>query len=522
MPCSGLRKKLRSIWLQMISVKKDGTKAAIFFYDCCKKTKLYYNIVVQFFCGGILIMEKITFGTDGWRGIIADDFTFENVKIVAQAIADYVVEGYENPKVIIGYDNRFHSENFAKLCCDILTSNGIHVMFSQSAIPTPAVAHAVVKKGFSGAIMITASHNPYYYNGIKFIPHYGGPANTQITDKIVKNVEKIQKEGLREFKPDSNLVDYFDYKEEYLNDILRLIDKEAFKGKKLKVLVNPMYGCGTGYIDEALKRLGCEIEVINNHRDPLFGGHLPEPNLENMRDLLQLITHKRYHLGLATDGDADRFGVVNPDGGYISANEVIFMLTDYLVKTRQKASSVARTVATTSMIDKIADKYGMKCIETPVGFKYIAECLMKEDALIGGEESGGLSIKGHVPEKDGILADLLIAEVIARYELSPREIVDRIESEFGKLYNKRIDVRTTSEKKQLALEKIKNFGKDVVAGLRCVEYRTRDGLKVILQDSSWFLVRASGTEDLIRIYAESPDSLTLENILSDVRNYLGL
>lgn len=308
----------------------------------------------------------------------------------------------------------------------------------------------------------------------------------------------------------------------YLNDILNLIDKKAFKGKQLKVLVNPMYGCGIGYIDEALRRLGCDVKVINNWRDPLFGGHLPEPNLENMKDLLEIIKTEEFDLGLATDGDADRFGVVNPDGQFISANEVIFLLTDYLINTRGKASSVARTVATTSMIDKIAQKHGMRCIETPVGFKYIAECLMKEDALIGGEESGGLSIKGHVPEKDGILADLLVAEAVAKLEKSPKEILDRIESEYGKLYNKRIDVRTTHSKKQEALERVKNFGKDSIAGLKCLEYRTRDGLKVILEDESWFLVRASGTEDLIRIYAESKDAKTLENILSEVKEYLGL
>lgn len=391
-------------------------------------------------------MKKITFGTDGWRGVIADDFTFDNVKIVAQAISDYVLETYENPKIIIGYDYRFHSENFAKICADILSANAIHVLFSNNPIPTPAVAHAVVKKEASGAIMITASHNPYYYNGIKFIPHYGGPANTQITDKIIKNVERIQKEGLKDINPDKDLIEYFDYKEVYLNDILNLIDKKAFKGKQLKVLVNPMYGCGIGYIDEALRRLGCDVKVINNWRDPLFGGHLPEPNLENMKDLLEIIKTEEFDLGLATDGDADRFGVVNPDGQFISANEVIFLLTDYLINTRGKASSVARTVATTSMIDKIAQKHGMRCIETPVGFKYIAECLMKEDALIGGEESGGLSIKGHVPEKDGILADLLVAEAVAKLEKSPKEILDRIESEYGKLYNKRIDVRTTHSK----------------------------------------------------------------------------
>ncbi|WAM34441.1 phosphoglucomutase/phosphomannomutase family protein [Caldicellulosiruptor morganii] len=467
-------------------------------------------------------MTKITFGTDGWRGIIADDFTFDNVKIVAQAIADYVSETYTDPKIIIGYDYRFHSENFAKICADILTSNGIQVLFSKNPIPTPAVAHAVVKYKASGAIMITASHNPYYYNGIKFIPHYGGPANTQITDRIVKNVERIQNSGISEINPDSSLVEFFDHKEEYLNDLLALIDRSAFEGRRLKVLVNPMYGCGIGYVDEALRRLGCEVKVINNHRDPLFGGHLPEPNLENMKDLLEIIKTEEFDLGLATDGDADRFGVVNPDGEFISANQVISMLTDYLINTRGRASSVARTVATTSMVDKIAERHGMRCIETPVGFKYIAECLMKEDSLIGGEESGGLSIKGHVPEKDGILADILVAEAVARLQKSPKEILDKVESEYGKLYNKRIDIRTTHSKKQEALERIKNFGKDSVASLKCLEYRTRDGLKVILENEAWFLVRASGTEDLIRIYAESRDMDTLEKILSEVKEYLGL
>lgn len=466
-------------------------------------------------------MNKISFGTDGWRGIMADDFTFSNVKIVAQAIANYVNENNLGDKgIVVGYDNRFLSPEFAKTCSNILTANRIKVHWTDQATPTPVIAFAVVNYNAGGAIMITASHNPPAHNGIKFIPEYGGPAHKGITDKILEHVKKVMETGEVKEVGSEEWVRLCEPKEDYLKAIHKLIDGEVIKKSNLTIICNPMFGAGIGYTCEILQSLGCKVKAINNYRDPLFGGSMPEPTMANMKDLIAAMKDEKADLGLATDGDADRFGVIDSKGNYISPNQVIYLLQYYLMKTRGWNGTVARTVATTYMVDRLADKFGMEVVETPVGFKYIADALMNKGAFLGGEESGGLSIKGHVPEKDGILACLLITEMVARLEKTPTEIMEDLKSEVGYLYSKRLDIRCSTNAKEKVLNYLKEYKPETIAGQKIKEVVSIDGQKFIMEDGSWVLIRASGTETLFRIYAEGNSMEQIDQIHAQMRQDL--
>ena len=466
-------------------------------------------------------MSNIFFGTDGWRGVMADDFTFSNVKIVAQAIANYVNENNLGDRgIVIGYDNRFLSPEFAKVCSNILTANKIKVHLTDEATPTPVVAFAVVKYKAGGAIMITASHNPPAHNGIKFIPEYGGPAHKGITDKILEHVKNVIETGKIDERGSEEWVRLCEPKEDYINAIHQLIDGEVIRKANLNIICNPMFGAGIGYTSKILESLGCKVKAINNHRDPLFGGSMPEPTMSNMKDLIAAMNEEKADLGLATDGDADRFGVIDSKGNYISPNQVIYLLQYYLMKTRDWKGTVARTVATTFMVDRLAEKFGMEVIETPVGFKYIADAMINKGAFLGGEESGGLSIKGHVPEKDGVLACLLIAEMVARFGKTPTEIMEDLKNEVGYLYSKRLDVKCSARAKEKVLNYLATYRPENVAGKKIVNVISIDGQKFVMEDGSWVLIRASGTEALFRIYAEGNSMEQIDQIHAQVRQDL--
>jgi len=466
-------------------------------------------------------MSNISFGTDGWRGIMADDFTFSNVKIVAQAIANYVNDNNLGDRgIVIGYDNRFLSPEFAKTCSNILTANRIKVLLTDQATPTPVVAFAVVNYKAGGAIMITASHNPPAHNGIKFIPEYGGPAHKGITDKIIEYVKKVVESNEINERGSEEWVRLCEPKEDYIKAIHQLVDGEVIRKANLNIICNPMFGAGIGYTADILESLGCKVKAINNYRDPLFGGSMPEPTMVNMKDLIIAMEEEKADLGLATDGDADRFGVVDKEGNYISPNQVIYLLQYYLMKTRGWKGTVARTVATTYMVDRLADKYGLEVIETPVGFKYIADALINKNAFIGGEESGGLSIKGHVPEKDGILACLLIAEMTARAGKSPTAIMEELKTEVGCLYSKRLDIHCSTNAKEKVLNYLKEYKPDSVAGQKIKNVISIDGQKFVMEDGSWVLIRASGTEALFRIYAEGNSMEQVDQIHAQMRQDL--
>ncbi|MGB9803652.1 phosphoglucomutase/phosphomannomutase family protein, partial [Desulfofundulus sp.] len=392
---------------------------------------------------------SISFGTDGWRGILARDFTFDNVALVTRAVADYLeAHRLAEKGVVVGYDNRFLSEQLAATVADVFTARGIPVHLTGRATPTPVTAFAIREYRAGGAVMLTASHNPPEYNGFKFIPEYAGPALPHITREIEDNIHRLQAAGEHPGAPagpPGAAAREIDPRPAYFEHIRKLVDLEAVRKARLKVVVDPMYGAGIGYLEDILAGEGIQVEVIHNRRDPLFGGSLPEPTGKSLGELRSLVLERNAHLGLALDGDADRFGIIDRDGTYIAPNLFLPLLYYHMLETRGERGPVARTVATTHLLDRLARAYDQEAYETPVGFKYIGQHLLEKGCLLGGEESGGLSVRGHIPEKDGILAGLLAAEMVAAHGKSLADLASGVWSRFGRLYSERLDVHTSAE-----------------------------------------------------------------------------
>ncbi|ACB84715.1 phosphoglucomutase/phosphomannomutase family protein [Natranaerobius thermophilus] len=466
----------------------------------------------------------IKFGTDGWRAVMAEDFTFSNVEIVTQGIADYVknLKG-DDHQIFIGYDNRFLSPEFAQRAAEVLAGNGIKVLISNKAVPTPTTAFSVVKRETIGALMFTASHNPPEYNGLKFIPDYAGPALPEITAEIEKKVKQVQDQGNIKRMPyrkgkQEEMIRLANDRDAYLEQLKSLVDQEAIKNAGLKILVDPMYGAGAGYLDKLLSELGCEVEAICNYRDPLFGGKMPEPAPSVLKELSSMVKDNNYHLGLALDGDADRFGIIDYRGEFINANQVLSMLYHHLLN-KGIQGPVTKTVSTTHMLNRIANEHNQEVFETPVGFKFIGKNLRDEDCVLGGEESGGLSIRGHIPEKDGILACLLIVEIIAK-KGDLKGYLDQIYEEYGTLVNERLDIHVSEDDKSRVLEILETWRPKKLANHRVIDFNTVDGLKIECEDDSWILIRPSGTEPLFRIYGETNSWRELEVLQKEIRNRL--
>jgi alpha-D-glucose phosphate-specific phosphoglucomutase len=474
------------------------------------------------------MIPDIKFGTDGWRAIIARDFTFAAVRVVAQGIANYVTSNNLNKKgIVLGYDNRFLSEDFARDCARVLVGNGIKVYMPHKAMPTPVTAFAVRLLDAGGAVMITASHNPPQYNGIKFIPIYAGPAMPDITSIIEEEVNRVLANGrLYELDLEEagqlDLVKEIDIEKDYINHLLKLIQPEHFADRKLKVVIDPMYGAGIGYLDRILSELGCEVKTLNNYRDVLFGGQLPEPTAANLSALSRMVVNSEADIGLALDGDADRFGIVDNNGEFVTPNHFMYLLLDHLIKTRTFRGPVCRSAVTTHMLDRVARQNGLTVIETPVGFKYIGECLREKGCMLGGEESGGLSIFGHIPEKDGILAGLLAVEMLAVTGKRLPDISQDFSAEYGDMFSERIDIRTKPQDKDAIVEKMNTFNPRHVAGLKVTGGNDAEGKKIELEDGSWLAVRASGTEPVFRVYVETFSERMLKCIQKEILDNLGL
>lgn len=452
-------------------------------------------------------MTKIKFGTSGWRAILADEFTFENVRIVTQAICDHIrAKGEIEKGVIVGYDTRFMGKSFALEAAEILAANGIKAFLCKRDVPTPVIAFEIIRRKAAGGINFTASHNPPEYNGLKFSSSWGGPALPETTGDIERRANEMMgevtyrgvslKKGVNE-----HLIEFIDPKETYLADIREKVDVSILKG--MKVAVDHLYGTSRDYLDKVLKEAGCEVIRFHDHPDPSFGGRPPEPAEENIHDLIEKVKGDgSISIGLATDGDADRFGIVDKGGRYIEPNYIIALLLDYLIRTRGWTGGVARSVATTHLIDMVARKHGVEVYETPVGFKYIGELISEDRLVIGGEESAGLTIKGHVPEKDGILACLLVAEMVAREGKSVTEMLNSLYSEVGTVLTRRINVHLEGKVGSALKERLKTPPSSF-AGLNVEKVVTIDGTKLILSDGSWVLIRPSGTEPVVRFYAEA-------------------
>lgn len=470
-------------------------------------------------------MGRIVFGTSGWRGVLCEDFTFANVRTVIKAIADHVSGAGDARKgIIVGYDTRFMGERFAGEAARVLAEAGIRVYLCGRDTPTPVLSHAVLEKSAAGAINFTASHNPYTYNGIKFSPSWGGAALPETTRDIESRANTLLAQtggkGPRiTGVPQAGLIRDIDPRDSYLKALENKIDFEAVAGLG-GIAVNPLFGTGRGYLDGALLRHKARVQVINGHRDPYFGGFPPEPAEMYIQDFVSLVKNDpEIRVGLATDGDADRFGIVDGDGSYIEPNYIIALLLDYLVKTRHTGGGVARSVATSHLIDAVAAKHGIKVYETPVGFKYIGELISQNKIIIGGEESAGLSIHGHVPEKDGILACFLVAEMMARDGRSLREMLEELYAEVGRFITKRVNITLSQEVEQGFAGKMASIPSSF-AGIHVAEVTTLDGTKCLLDDGGWLLFRKSGTEPVVRLYAEASSEDKLKAILAAGREFI--
>jgi phosphoglucomutase len=461
----------------------------------------------------------IKFGTSGWRAIIADEFTFVAVRRVTQAIANYLKNDAPNSQVIVGYDTRFMAEAFAAESARILAANGFDPMLCDRATPTPAIAYAIRSRKASGGINFTASHNPPEYCGMKFSTADGGPALPEVTGAIEREIMSLEASRVLDAASPALPVNSLAVVDDYLSDLAAKIDFQSIAAAGLRVVYDPLWGTGRGYLNKALEDAGCEVFMLHDWRDVYFGGHSPEPDEEYLHEARDKVVEGGYHLGLSTDGDGDRFGILDRDGTFISPNLVITLLVDYLAESRGWSDAVARSVATTHLVDRVAARRKIEVIETPVGFKYIGQLINEDRIAIGGEESAGLSIRGHFPEKDGILACLLVAEMVAKRHATLSEMLEQVYSNVGKLINGRIGVRLTPELQQGLSGKI-STGPDNFAGRRVSEVSRIDGAKFILEDGSWLLMRPSGTEPLVRIYGEASNEQDLEVLLESGRKYI--
>lgn len=458
---------------------------------------------------------SIRFGTSGWRAIIADDFTFENVRLVTEAICSYLKTETGEPTLIIGHDSRFMGEKFAGVAAEIMARKGFRVLQCTGPTPTPTISHAIRSNKAAGGINFTASHNPPEYQGIKFSTADGAPALPEITkqieEAIINNVSPPDASG--------GSVEEFDARPGYLDDLKTKVRLDVIGRAKGRYAYDALWGTGRGYLDKILRDHGLEVETIHDWRDVTFGGRSPEPGEDHLDELRQAVTSKGLTLGLATDGDGDRFGIIDSNGKFITPNQLVALLTDYLAESHGWTQGVARSVATSHLVDRVAKDRGLKLYETPVGFKFIGELINKDEIILGGEESAGLSIFGHYPEKDGILACLLAAEAVAARNASLTEQLAELTKRIGNLESGRIGVKLTPEvaaklKEKLAQEPLE------LAGRKIESINRMDGVKFIFADQSWMLLRPSGTEPMVRIYAESESKEDMEVLLEQGRKYL--
>ena len=465
------------------------------------------------------MLTQIKFGTSGWRAVMAEEFTFANVQRAVRGIARYVAS--QKPKgarVIVGRDPRFLGETFCSMAADILAAHGISPVIVPEAAPTPAFSYAVISNKADGVINFTASHNPPEYNGIKFSTPDGCPALPEVTKKI--EAEILAADSAPTEKASASVSkESLDPKPAYLKRLGEIVDLPAIKKAGLKVAFDPMWGAARGYSDELLRSAGVEVATVHDYRDVLFGGHSPEPDDHLLEDLRKKMRESGSQIGIATDGDADRFGIVDADGTFLQPNYVIALLFDYLVESRGWKNGVAKSVATTNLVNALAQHHGVELHETPVGFKYIGELIMQDKIAIGGEESAGLSIRHHVPEKDGLLAGLLCCESVARRGKSLGEQLKTISNQVGSFFPQRENFRLTPEVKTKFTEKLRSDPKEF-CGRPVSEVVRTDGLKLVFSDGSWVCYRLSGTEPVVRVYTEARSDRGLEKLSTAAKSWI--
>ncbi|PYU78642.1 MAG: phosphoglucomutase [Acidobacteria bacterium] len=454
--------------------------------------------------------SPIKFGTSGWRGLIADDFTFANVRLAVTAIAEHVKAKAKAPTILVGYDTRFYSEEFSQLAVDVLQQHQIRTLLCETFTPTPAIAFEIMRRKLDAAINFTASHNPAQYHGLKFSSADAGPALPEVTKDIEARVAKMfAKDGPFPMSPAAtshgkrSVGEKVNLRENYLKRLEELVQFETLRKAKQSLVVDALHGCGAGYLDRTLTDHGVTVQSMRTERDCLFDGTGPDVSEENLAPLRKTVVDSKAAAGLATDGDADRFGIVDRDGTWIQPNLILALVYDYLVETRKWKMPAARSVATTQMIDAVAKLHGQTVHQTPVGFKYIGQLIREDKIALGGEESAGLTIRGHIPEKDGILACLLVAEMIAARGASIGEQVRAMYKKLGREYwPVRENLHLSDEQKANAVERVA-VDSSTLAGRKVISIDRTDGAKFVLDDGSWMLLRLSGTEPLLRLYVEA-------------------
>jgi alpha-D-glucose phosphate-specific phosphoglucomutase len=471
-------------------------------------------------------MDSIKFGTSGWRGIIARDFTFDNVRLATQAIADYLNSSLvtrHSSLVVLGHDTRFLGREFSLAAAEVLATNGLKPLLCNRDTPTPVIAHTIRHRQAVGGINMTASHNPAEYQGLKFSTSNGAPATPEVTGQIEANIAKLQAQNWS-FKGaviGTYQCPTLDPQPDYFKQLHELIEFSVLKRAKLKVAVDFEYGTGHGYLDHLLESVGAKVTVFHGEINPLFGGHRPEPNAEGMADVCKFVRSGKAQLGLGLDGDADRFGIVDKDGTWLTPSQILALALYHLKKNRGWTGAVVRTVPTSHQVDAVAELLGVKVHETPVGFKYIGALMESEPIIVGGEESGGLSVKGHVPEKDGILACLLMAELVATEKKSLGQILKELSKKIGEFYTDRINVSFAPEKKDALLAKL-GSGLQNIGPFPVQKFVTTDGYKFLLPGNEWVAFRASGTEPLIRCYIEAKSKANLRKLQAACREVLAV
>jgi phosphomannomutase len=471
--------------------------------------------------------SPIRFGTDGWRAIIADEFTFANVRACAQATALYIRQTGLAPRgIVVGYDTRFASEEFAATVAEVMAANDIPVYLCDRPAPTPVIGYAILCRKAAGSVVITSSHNPALYSGFKVRTEYAGAAPPEVLTRIESLIPQALSGAVPRLPVAEaerrGLVQTFDPQPEYLRHISRLVELDRLRQAGLRVVVDPMYGAGAGYLQEILSGGTTQVIEIRGERNPAFPGmHNPEPIPRNLEATKEAVLSHHAQVALATDGDADRIGVLDGQGRFVDQLRTFALLAYYLLEVRGLRGPMVKSVTTTSMILRLGELYGVPVHETGVGFKYLGPKMRETDALIAGEESGGFAFRGHLPERDGILSGLYVLDLMARRGEGLPELIEELFAKVGPHYYDRIDITMTEADRLKVEQKLPQLRPDSIAGLKVTGYDTTDGLRFLLEDGAWALIRLSGTEPLMRIYTEVRQESQVQPVLEAVKEMTG-
>jgi phosphomannomutase len=462
-------------------------------------------------------MTEIRFGTDGWRGVIAEDFTFANARIVAHAIARYMVRGEDARKgVLIGYDHRYSSDRFAAAVAEVISASGSPVWLADKPCPTPTISFLVRNRKAAGGIVITASHNPYRWNGIKYKASYGSSALPSIVAQIERELAAVLEKGVPPLPPRKDLIHALEPRAPYLEALEKLVDWKRLSGAKLRFVFDPMHGAAAGLLPELLGRNGVPCDEIRGTRDPRFGGVHPEPIAPHIEALRQAVLAGKYDAGFCADGDGDRIGAIDRTGAFVNPHQIFALLVWHLAGTRNLPGDIAKTFSVTKLIDKLATKFSRKLHEVPIGFKHICELMLEQNILIGGEESGGIGTSLYLPERDATVSALFLAELMAWHGKSLGELLAALHAEFGEYHYGRVDLELKPGQKEKAIAHFSDGKLSRVLDLPVVRREDMDGIKLYLGETGWVMVRASGTENVLRIYSETPGAETTGSVLKAV------